>query len=150
MRRCLALALLAAGCATTQPFDRSTEPGAPQTGTSTAGGTIITRAALTSDPSRTVLDVIRQAMPQVQITGWTDPDHCPRVELRGRDVIVGSSDPDIYVDGVHSKDTCLLTAMRASETGRLEVYPFGVTSRPGYPSSPHGLILIFLARSDST
>ena len=150
MRRCLALAVLVAGCATSQAFDRSTEPGAPQTGTSTAGAVIITGRALSGDPGRTVLDVIRQAMPQVQITGWTDPDHCPRVELRGRDVIVGRSDPDLYVDGIHSNDTCILTNMRAAETGRLEVYPSGVTSRPGYPSSPHGLILIFMARSDST
>jgi len=32
---------------------------------------------------------------------------------------------------------------------RIEVYSLGVTSRPGYPSSGHGLILIFLQRSDT-
>ena len=30
------------------------------------------------------------------------------------------------------------------------VYALGVTSRPGYPSRGHGLILIFLQRADST
>jgi hypothetical protein len=150
MRPFLALAVLLAGCATTRPFDRSTEPGAPQTQIATAGAVIITGQALSRDPGSTVLDAIRRVMPQAQITGWTEVDHCPHVQLRGRDSIAGSSDPDVYVDGTHSRDTCLLVTMQAAETGRLEVYPFGVTSRPGYPSSPHGLILIFVVRPDSS
>jgi len=36
------------------------------------------------------------------------------------------------------------------EARRVEVYPLGVTARPGYPSSGHGLILIFVQRSDTT
>jgi hypothetical protein len=150
MRTALALAALLAGCATSRPFDRSTEPGAPQTHTATAGAVIITGAALSRNPGRTVLDAIREVMPQVMITGWTDPDHCPHLQVRGRDRIVGSSDPDVYVDGTHARDTCPLVALYASQTQRLEVYPSGVTSRPGYFASPHGLILIFVVRPDSS
>ncbi len=150
MRRCLALALLAAGCATTRPFDRSTEPGAPQTGIATANAVVITGPVLSRGGGRTVLDVIRQTMPQVTLAGLSVPDQCPHILLRGRDNVVGSSDPDVYVDGTHARDTCPLVALYATQTQRIEVYPSGVTSRPGYPASPHGLILIFVVRPDST
>jgi hypothetical protein len=149
MRALLALAVLLTGCATARPFDRSTEPGAPQTQIATAGAVIITGQTLASSPGRTVLDAIRIVMPQLQVMGWTVPDHCPQLQLRGKDSVVGRSDPDVYVDGTHTPDTCPLVTIQAVETGRIEVYPSGVTSRPGYPSSPHGLILIFVARSDS-
>ncbi len=148
MRLALALAVLLAGCATAQPFDRSTEPGAPRS-QPTAAAVIITGRTLATEPGRTVLDAIRLAMPQLQVMGWTYPDRCPQLQLRGKDSVTGGSDPDIYVDGTHTPDTCPLVTMQAVETGRIEVYPFGVTSRPGYPSSPHGLILIFVARADS-
>ena len=36
------------------------------------------------------------------------------------------------------------------QTARIEVYPMGVTSRAGYPSRGHGLILIFLRRAGGT
>jgi len=150
MRPVLALALLVAGCATSRPFDRSTEPGAPQTTIGTSGSVVITGQALSADPGITVLDAIRRVMPQAMITGWTATDNCPHVELRGHDSVSGSSDPDVYVDGTHARDTCPLVTLQAAQTGRIEVYPGGVTSRPGYPTGPHGLILIFVARPDST
>lgn len=150
MRRAFALAVLVAGCATARPFDRSMEPGAPQNTIATSGSVIITGPALSSDPGITVLDAIRRRMPQAQITGWTATDHCPHLELRGHDSVAGSSDPDVYVDGTHARDTCPLVTLQAAETGRIEVYPGGVTSRPGYPAGPHGLILIFVVRPDST
>ncbi len=150
MRPVLAVAVLCAACATARPFNRGTEPGAPQTQIATAGAVIITGRALASDPGRTVLDAIRQVMPQARVVEWSPPPNaCPHIQLRGRDSLVGSSDPDVYVDGTHTPDTCPLVMIQAAETGRIEVYPSGVTSRPGYPSSPHGLILIFVARADS-
>jgi len=148
MRPALALAVLLAGCATARPFDRSTEPGAPHAQPA-SGAVVITGRALSGDPGLTVLDAIRIAMPSAQVVGWSVPDHCPQLELRGRDVIQGSSDPDVYVDGTHTPDTCPLVTMQAAEMSRIEVYPFGVTTRPGYPAGPHGLILIFQARADS-
>jgi hypothetical protein len=60
----------------------------------------------------------------------------------------GSNDPDVYVDGTRTNDTCPLITISAISTERIEVYPLGMTSRPGYPSSGHGLILIFTARAD--
>lgn len=145
----LSLALLGVvlGCATTNPYDRSTEPGGRPLTTPTTGTVILSGDALSVDPGRTVLEAIRQAMPQIKVTGWT-ANHCPTVELRGKDSVTGNSDPDVYVDGTRTIDTCPLTTMPAMQAERIEVYPMGVTSRPGYPSRGHGLILIFLRRAD--
>lgn len=142
----LALWGLVLGCATSRSYDRSTDPGGKPLPPQTSGTTILTDG-LSADPGRTVLDAIRRAMPQVKVTGWT-ANYCPMVELRGKDSVTGNSDPDIYVDGTRTVDTCLLSTLPAMQTSRIEVYPMGVTSRAGYPSRGHGLILIFLRRAD--
>lgn len=150
--RSLALSLvlggLVLGCATSRPFDRSTEPGGKPLTTTTAGTVVLEGDALAVDPGRTVLEAIRLVMPQLKVTGWTI-NRCPMVELRGKDSVTGNSDPDVYVDGTRTVDTCPLSTLPAMQTQRIEVYPQGVTSRPGYSSRGHGLILIFLQRSDS-
>jgi hypothetical protein len=143
------LPALALGCKTSRAYDRSNDPGSRPHSTGTTGSLILTGRALSSDPSRTVLDVIRHSMPQLRITGWTQYNRCPLLELRGKDSVEGSNDPDVYVDGTRTTDTCPLITIQAVSTERIEVYPLGMTSRPGYPSSGHGLILIFLARADS-
>ncbi len=146
----LALSLPLVGCATSRPFDRSTEPGGKPAPPRSAGAVILTGEALSADPGRTVLDAIRRVMPQLRVTSWSEVNRCPRVELRGRDSMAGSSDPEVYVDGTRTADTCPLVTLQASDTRLIEVSPLGVTSRPGYPSSGHGLILIFLQRADTT
>lgn len=141
-----ALALLVLGCATSQAFDRTTEPGGRPLSTTTTGSLILEGDALKADVGWTVLDAVRRAMPALQVTDWTD-GHCPVITIRGRDSVAGNSDPDIYVDGTRTTDTCPLTTIQAIQATRVEVYPQGVTSRPGYPSRGHGLILIFLQRA---
>ncbi len=144
-----ALLVLAAGCRTSRAYDRANDPGGRPLSPTTTGSLIVTGRALSADPSRTVLDVIRHAMPQLRIAGWTQYTRCPLVELRGKDSVEGNNDPDVYVDGTRTSDTCPLIQIQAVQTERIEVYPLGLTSRPGYPSSGHGLILIFLARADT-
>lgn len=134
------------GCATTQPFDRSTEPGGKPLGTTTSGTVVLTGDALSADVGWTVLDAIRRVMPHVQVAGWTN-NQCPMVQLRGKSSVTGNTDPDVYVDGTRTVDTCPLSTLPAIQTERVEVYPSGVTPRPGYPSRGNGLILIFLRRS---
>jgi hypothetical protein len=136
-------------CSTARPFDRSTEPGGRPRPSATAGAVIISGQALSADPGLTVLDAIRRAMPQLRVTDWTS-NHCPLLQLRGKDSVTGKSEPDVYVDGTRTADTCPLVTVQAAEARRIEVYPLGVTSRPGYPASGHGLILIFVERADTT
>lgn len=144
----LAAALLVA-CAT-RPFDPATEPGGAPLPITTSSAVVLTGRQLSADPGWTVLDAIRRAMPQLKVSGYTSPNRCPILQLRGRDSLVGSSDPSVYVDGTRTVDTCPLVTIQAMQTRRVEVYPLGVTPRPGYPSSGHGLILVFMQRSDST
>ena len=145
----VALSALALGCKTSQPYDRRNDPGGRPLSTTTTGSLVITGRALSADPSRTVLDVIRYRMPQLRIAGWTPYTRCPLLEMRGKDSVEGTNNPDVYVDGTRTTDTCPLVTIQAVSTDRIEVYPMGMTSRPGYPSSGHGLILIFLARADT-
>ena len=147
-RRLVVLSALALGCKTSRAYDRSNEPANRLHSAGTTGSLVLTGRALSSDPGRTVLDVIRHSMPQLRITGWTPYTRCPMLELRGKDSVEGSNDPDVYVDGTRTTDTCPLVTIQAISTDRIEVYPMGMTSRAGYPSSGHGLILIFLARAD--
>src|SRR5262249_14918726 len=140
---------LAVACKTSQAYDRANDPGGKPLTPTTTGSLILTGHSLSADPGRTVLEAIRNSMPQPRITGYTPYTHCPMLELRGRDSMQGNNDPDVYVDGTRTTDTCPLTTSQAISTERIEVYPLGMTSRPGYPSSGHGLILIFTARADS-
>jgi hypothetical protein len=144
----LALSAVSAAC-TSQPFDRSTEPGARPRGITTTGSVVISGDALDGDPTMTLLDAIRSAMPQMKTAGTADPTSCPIIELRGKDRITGTSNPTVYVDGMRTADTCALTMIQAASARLVEVYPLGVTSRAGYLSSPHGLILVFLQRADT-
>jgi hypothetical protein len=146
----VALTILALGCKTGKSFDRTTQPGGRPLSSTTTGSLVITGRALAADPSRTVLDVIRHQMPQLRIAGYTQYARCPLLEMRGKDSVEGTNNPDVYVDGTRTTDTCPLVTIQAVSTERIEVYPMGMTSRPGYPSSGHGLILIFLARADAT
>ncbi|MBA4157731.1 MAG: TonB-dependent receptor plug domain-containing protein [Gemmatimonadetes bacterium] len=75
--------------------------------------------------------------------------HCPEIRIRGTSSIQGPSDPKIYVDGQPAANTCILDMMDVTNVLRVEVYPMGVRSRPGYLSHPHGLILVFLRDADS-
>lgn len=68
---------------------------------------------------------------------------CPAITLRGQKTVVTSSNPQVYLDGQPAMDTCILDQVRVHDVARVEVYPMGVTSRPGYLAHPHGLILVF-------
>lgn len=68
---------------------------------------------------------------------------CPSLEMRGRTSIYGSSEPSIYLDGTRAVNTCVLEQLSAADLERVEIYPMGITSRPGYRSSSGGLILLF-------
>jgi TonB-dependent Receptor Plug Domain len=144
------LSALVLGCATSQAFDRTTEPGGKPLPASTASRLVLTGDQLSANGGWTILDAIKRAMPQMQVSDWTQPNNCPVLALRGQDTVTGDNNPDIYVDGTHSVDTCPLVTLQAAEARSVEIYPQGVTPRPGYPSRGHGLILIFLQRAGET
>jgi hypothetical protein len=68
---------------------------------------------------------------------------CPEIVMRGRKSVIGPTDPGVYVDGARAGNTCILDLIQPDDVSRVEVYPMGVTQRPGYRSNSNGLILIF-------
>lgn len=146
---CLTASALLVGCATSRSFDRSTEPGATPLPLTTASTLVLTGQTLSADPGLTVLEAISRAMPQLRVTNWSAVNECPVIELRGRNSVMGSPSPQVYVDGTRTVDTCPLVTLQAMDVRRIEVYPLGVTPRAGYASSGNGLILLFMQRADS-
>jgi len=69
---------------------------------------------------------------------------CPSVRLRGQKSMFGSNDAIVYVDGARSSNSCVLEQLLTRDLSRVEVYPMGVSNRPGYEAHPNGLILVFL------
>src|SRR6266700_972303 len=141
--RLLASSTIVLGCATSKPCDRTTEPGGRPLSQTTAGSVILTGEDLSANPGWTVLDAIRRAMPQVKISTGRGLNPCPLIELRGRDSVTGSSDPDVYVDGTRTVDTCPLVTLQAIEASRIEIYPVGVT---GEPLRRHGRVQVRLVQ----
>ena len=69
---------------------------------------------------------------------------CPEISFRGQRSLMGPSHPVVYVDGTRAANTCVLEMLNPGEVRTVEVYPQGVSRRPGYEAAAHGLILVFL------
>lgn len=109
------------------------------------GNAMVLTAALLHQDGRPLLDVLRQRLTNLQIDAT---ESCPDVYMRGRSSIANASNATIYVDGQRAANSCILNDLFAFNLERVEVYPMGVTQRPGYFSDPDGLILIFLRRAN--
>lgn len=92
----------------------------------------------------TLLSVMRYAAGPMEIR---ETQGCPEITLRGKKRFHGPATPSIYVNGMHATNTCVLNDFLAVDVRRVEIYPSGVTSRPGYVNSADGLILVFLVGS---
>lgn len=111
-------------------------------GGNTGNAYVIERAELVSD-DRTVLAVMVGRIPNMRVerTG-----RCPRIAFRGAVIEAEVSNPLVYIDGTRATDTCVLDGLSASDMRLVEVYPTGRTTRAGYATSAHGLILLFSRR----
>lgn len=105
------------------------------------GSTVLTGQALL-DGSGSILEALRGKVPGLRIRDDVGP--CPRVTLRNEATYQTLVNMLVYVDGARASDTCILESLRSRDTERVEVYPTGVTPRPGYDMHAHGLILVFL------
>lgn len=72
---------------------------------------------------------------------------CPAITLRGANSMTMFSNPRIYVNGEPAANTCILQSLSTADLQRVEVYPSGISSRPGYFNDANGLILIFMKNS---
>lgn len=106
-----------------------------------AGATVISGPALL-DGSGSIIESLRGKVPGLQIRSDAGP--CPRITLRNDASYQTQVSPRVYVDGTQASDTCILESLRSRDVESVEVYPTGVTSRPGYGVHAHGLILVFM------
>lgn len=72
---------------------------------------------------------------------------CPSIVLRGSVAQEGATNPKVYVDGTGTTNTCVLEGLRSADVERVEIYPAGYTTRPGYAPHSKGLILVFTKRA---
>lgn len=105
------------------------------------GGTVVSGEAL-RDGSGSVLETLRGKVPGLRIRSDAGP--CPRITLRNDASFQTQVNPLVYVDGTRAMDTCVLESLRGRDVEMVEIYPTGVTTRPGYDMHGHGLILVFL------
>ena len=106
------------------------------------GGAIILSGRALDDRRGSVLDALQGAVPGMKILRHRD--QCPGVILRSHVTFESVVNPIVYVDGTRAVDTCILEALRTDDVESVEVYPMGVTTRGGYATHSHGLILVFM------
>ena len=96
------------------------------------------------DGRGSLLDALRGKVPNFRI--YQTSRKCPQISLRSHTTFETLVAPAIYVDGTRATDTCILTSLRGEDVGSVEFYPMGFTTRPGYATHAHGLILVFMRR----
>jgi len=132
------LILLTTACAA----HRSEAPTTDNAAVTGRDGAIIISGVALDDGSGSVLDAIEGKVPNFRIQRHSG--ECPQITLRGAVTFQSVVNPHIYVDGTRTTDTCILETLRARNVELVEVYPMGVTKRPGYGMHAHGLILVFM------
>ena len=130
-----ALFAISAACALPPPANPYTaSPG-------TTGATVLTSEDL-GTASSSLLSALRSRVRGMQVQDSADSD-CPSVTFRGANSIFGDNNALVYLDGVRTTNTCVLTTMTLPEVDHVEVYSAGNAPRPPYQSNPNGLILVF-------
>jgi hypothetical protein len=115
-------------------------------GVSGEAGAIVVTAEELHSVTGSVLQALRGKVPNMRVDASVG--RCPGISFRSAREPRGDSYPDIYVDGTRATNTCILESLSSVDVEWVELYPQGVTQRPGYGTNNQGLILIFLRRRD--
>lgn len=136
----LFLALSSAACAALRGPEEDLIPG----GMSHEGGAFVLTGVALEDGPGSVLAAMAGKVPNFRIHGQRMQASCPVITLRNAATFRDVVNPHVYVDGIRATDTCVLEQLRTVDVSRVEVYPQGFTTRPGYGMHAHGLILVFM------
>jgi hypothetical protein len=136
----LALSALAVSACGSGPQSGSTATLSPIQGRNTASGIVLSGPAL-REHNGSLLNFLYMRVSGMSVDR-TGP--CPDVRMRGQRSLFGSNSPIVYVDGARTANSCVLDMLHTTELSRVEVYPMGVSNRPGYEAHPNGLILVFM------
>jgi hypothetical protein len=132
------LGLLFAACATAG-YER---PSRTEGGVTSRDGAIIISGVALDDGPRSILSAMQGKVPSLRVL--RPAGECPKISLRSFVTFQTVVNPHVYVDGTRTSGTCILESLRTQDVESVEVYPMGVTSRPGYSPHAHGLILVFM------
>lgn len=125
---------------------RNEDPNADD-GVSMNDGAIILTGSVLQAGSGNLLAAMRGQVPNFRVIRNVRKQ-CPQISLRNNANIPGYFvNPNVYVDGTRTTNTCVLESLRSSDVERVEVYPQGITKRPGYAGHAEGLILVFMRSS---
>lgn len=114
----------------------------PRTSVTMQNGAIVLTGEALDDGPGNVLAAMAGKVPSLRIRQHNNA--CPEIVLRSHVSFTGTVNPHVYVDGTRATDTCILETLRAHDVERVEVYPLGFTTRPGYGRHAQGLILVFM------
>lgn len=126
----------------THAADPNSRPGPDDDGVTQQRGAIVVAGRALDDGPGNVLAALAGKVPNMRV--HHTPSQCPEIALRSQVNFTGLVNPYVYVDGTRATDTCVLETLRASDVQRVEIYPQGFTTRPGYATNAHGLILVFM------
>ncbi len=135
----LVLALLLAACA---PHRSEEQTAGLEGGVKIRGGATVISGVTLENETGSVLDALVGRVPNLRIRRISGD--CPQINLRSSVSFESVTNPQVYVDGTQMADTCVLESLRAQNVELVEIYPMGVTTRPGYATHAHGLILVFM------
>jgi hypothetical protein len=133
------LALLLAACAAHQSEDQTADL---EGGVEIRQGAIIISGVTLEKEPGSVIDAMIGRVPNFRVQRVSGT--CPQISLRTHVSFESVTNPHVYVDATRIADTCILDSLRAQNVELVEVYPMGVTTRPGYATHAHGLILVFM------
>lgn len=111
--------------------------------------TVLTRAELRRSGGGDLLTALAGRIALMRVERRSAASPCPVITLRGDRTVIGSRNPMVFVDGTEMSDTCVLQQIRTDDVSSVEVYPGGLTQRPGYRAHANGLIVIFLVGADT-
>jgi hypothetical protein len=132
----LSATALLSGCASASPGNPR-----PSGGVADIGNAVVLEKDQLFDPRGSLLNVIASRLSNSRIV---HDGGCAGVEIRGSKNFVAPVLPGVYVDGQRAGTSCVFELLNTEDIARVEVYPMGVTRRPGYTGSAGGLILVFL------
>jgi hypothetical protein len=132
------LTLTLCGCSASTSGDEAR----PRSGVTVQNGGIVLTGEDLEDGRGNVLNAMQGKVPNFRFRRIGN--ECPQISLRNAVTFRSLANPHVYVDGTRATDTCILESLRTDDLERVEVYPMGVTTRPGYGRHAHGLILLFM------
>ena len=123
------------------------EPELSGNGVANVGSATVVGAEQLRRSEGSLLRAIMGKVPNMKVSYAVGMSRCPSIAMRSFEDHRGMDRPSVYVDGTHVNDTCILETLDAREVDRVEIYPMGFTTRPGYGTNGAGLILVFLRRT---